>query len=147
MEDQPDKKGIIKALIFAILLAFLGIGILGWQYQRIEKEQIPALEEKIEKKEVEDALDDFMRLRVEKNEAGAMRYLTEGAVEAKERKEFLLIDNFDSYEVLGSEKLAEDRYRYVVKVYEDRGLSDLVEVIILIKISDQYYVDSVQLAG
>ena len=148
MEEQSiDKKGIIKAMSLAILIAFLGIGILGWQYRQLEKEKIPALEEKIEKRSVEDVLDNFMRLRIEKNEAGALRYLTEVSMEQKLQKEFSLIDNFESYEVLKTEKLEQNEYRYIIKVYEEGGISDFVEVIILIKILDKYYINSVQIAG
>ena len=148
MEEQSiDKKGIIKAMSLAILIAFLGIGILGWQYRQLEKEKIPALEEKIEKRSVEDVLDNFMRLRIEKNEAGALRYLTEVSMEQKLQKEFSLIDNFESYEVLKTEKLEQNEYRYIIKAYEEGGISDFVEVIILIKILDKYYINSVQIAG
>lgn len=147
MADQVDKKGILKAMFFALILAFLCIGILGWQYRQIEKEQIPALEEKIEKRSIEDVLDKFMQLRIEENEIGAMRYLTEGAVEQKMQGEFALVDNFTSYQILNSEKINQDKYRYVVKIFEGDGLVDFVEVITLIKILDQYYIDSVEIAG
>lgn len=145
--DGVDKKGIIKAMFFALIIAFLCIGILGWQYRKIEKEQIPALEEKIEKKSTEALLDKFMQLRIEKNETGAMRYLTEGAVEQVNEQSFALVDDFVSYEILQSEKLAQDRYRFVVKTYEQGMTMNFIEVIILLKILDQYYIDSVELAG
>lgn len=147
MASEVDKKGVIKAMTFAILLAFLGIAILGWQYRRIEKEQIPALEEKIEQKSVELVLEKFMRSRIEKNEIEAMFYLTEGAMEQKNKGEFSLLDNFASFQVISSEKIDEDSYRYAVKIFENGGLNSFVEVVSLIKILDQYYIDSVQIAG
>jgi len=147
MESQVDKKGIIKALFFALAIAFLGIGILGWQYRQIESEKIPALEEKIEKRSVEDVLDKFMRARINQDEAMAQRYLTEGSMEQKEQEEFLLIDKFESYEILKTEKLNQDNYRYIIKIYEEDGFNDFIEVIGLIKILDRYYIDSVQIAG
>ena len=148
MADQTlDKKGVLKAMFFAILIAFLGIGILGWQYRQIEKEQIPALEEKIEKRSVEDVLDRFMQARIEKDEASALRYLTEVSMEQKNQGEFLLIDNFASFEVLKTEKFDQDNYRYIIKIYEEDGIGDFIEVINLIKILDRYYINSVQIAG
>ncbi len=147
MENQVDKKGIIKALFFALLIAFLGIGILGWQYRQIEKEQIPALEEKIEKNLAEDVLESFMQARIEKDEIAAQRYLTEGGVEQHLSGEFSLIDGLENYEILQSEKLTDNNFRYIIKVYEEGGVSDFVEVITLIKILDRYYIDSVQIAG
>ena len=134
-------------MFFAILIAFLGIGILGWQYRQLEKERIPALEEKIEKTTAQDVLDKFMQARIEKDEVKALRYLTEASMEQKLQEEFSLVDSFESYEVLKTEKLEQDRYRYIVKIYEEGGLSDFVEVIISIKILDRYYIDSVQIAG
>ena len=147
MDNQVDKKGIIKALFFALAIAFLGIGILGWQYRQIESEKIPALEEKIEKRSVEDILDKFMQARIDQDEIMAQRYLTENSVEQKDQGEFLLIDKFESYEVIKTEKLGQDNYRYIVKIYEEDGLSDFIEVISLIKILDKYYINSVQIAG
>ncbi len=147
ISNGVDKKGMIKTLSFALIIAFLCIGILGWQYRKIEKEEIPALEEKIEQKSTETALDKFMYLRIAKNESAAMRYLTERAVEQKNKEEFSLVNDFKSYEVLKIEKTAEEKYRYLVKIYEEGGLSNFIEVIALIKILGQYYVDSVEIAG
>lgn len=153
MENQPlDKKEIMKAMIFAILIAFLGIGILGWQYHRLEKRQLPLIKEKIEKQKEEiersraqDILDKFMLARIEKNEAQATLYLTERAMEEKLNREFTLINELESYKILKGEKLAENRYQFLVRTYRKDG--DFVEAIILIKILDEYYVDSIRLAG
>jgi len=134
-------------MFLAILIAFLGIGILGWQYRQLEKERIPALEEKIEKRSAEDVLANFMQARIEKNEVVAKRYLTETSMEQKNQGEFLLIDSFENYEVLKTEKLDQDNYHYIIKIYEGGGVGDFVEVINLIKILNRYYINSVQIAG
>jgi len=76
-----------------------------------------------------------------------MHYLTEGAVEQKNRGEFNLVNDFSDYEILNSEKLAEDNYRFVVRIYDGEALSDFIEVVTLIKITDKYYIDSVVIAG
>ncbi len=142
-----DKKGIIKALVFALLLAFLGIGILGWQYRRIETEKIPALEERIEQKTAESTLDKFMNFRIGKNEQAALNYLTEVAMDQKNSNGFSLLGDFKTYEILNQDKLPDGRYRFAVKIYDDDKLNDWVEVIILAKILDQYYIDSVEMGG
>lgn len=148
MFDQAaDKKGIMKAMILALAITFLAIVVLGWQYRRIESQQLPALEEKLEKKTAESALDKFMYLRLENNESGAMLCLTERAAQEKEQKEFKLIDGFKNYDVLNSEKLDDGRFRFIVKIYENQGLADFTEIILLLKVGDKYYIDSVQLAG
>ena len=149
MEEQSlDKKGVLKAMFLAILIAFLGIGILGWQYRKIEGEKIPAIEEKMEQKSVESFLDRFMEYRIDKNEKRAGGFLTERAMEQKLQNKFVLIDNFENYEITKSEKLADNNYRFIVKIIiSEEGTGDFVEVIILTKILDKYYIDSVQIAG
>ena len=148
MEEQSlDKKGVLKAMFLAILIAFLGIGILGWQYRKIEGEKIPAIEEKMEQKSVESFLDRFMEYRIDKNEKRAGGFLTERAMEQKLQNKFVLIDNFENYEVTKSEKLADNNYRFIVKIISEEGTGDFVEVIVLTKILDKYYIDSVQIAG
>lgn len=146
-EKELDKKGIVRALVFALLLAFLGIGILGWQYRRIEKEELPALQEKLEQKSVEAVLEKFMHARIQQSEKGAMDYLTERAVEGASRGEFSLLNDMETYEILSKEKLAEDKYRYAVRISEKGSINDFVEVIILSKIAGQYYIDSVAMGG
>lgn len=152
--DSLDKKGILKVMTFAILIALLGIGILGWQYRQIEKKRIPELEKKVgeqkeemEQKEAEDILDKFISARIGKNENQAALYLTEGGMEQKKQAKFVSVNDFESYEILKTEKLEEDKYRFIVKLYREEGIGEIVEVIILIKILDRYYIDSVQIAG
>ncbi|MFH1423979.1 MAG: hypothetical protein ABIG29_03460 [Candidatus Nealsonbacteria bacterium] len=146
-EQETDKKGIIKALIFALLLAFLVIGVLGWQYRKIETEKVPALEEKIEQKIAESALDKFMYARIGRNEQVALNYLTEVAMEQKNSNGFSLLGDFKTYEILNQDKLSDDRYRFAVKIYDGGRMNDWVEVITLTKILDQYYIDSVEMGG
>ncbi|MFH1575838.1 MAG: hypothetical protein ABIB55_02760 [Candidatus Nealsonbacteria bacterium] len=147
MAEKTDKKGIIKALVFALFLAFLGIGILGWQYRRIESEEVPALEEKLEQKSVEVVLEKFMHSRIQQSEKAVMNYLTERAVEGAATGEFSLLNNMERYEILNSEKLADGRYRYAIKIYEEGEMNDFVEVVIFSKILGQYYIDSVEMGG
>ena len=142
-EDSPlDKKGIIKAMVVAITIAFVGIAILGWQYRRLEKERIPALEQEIEQRDVKDALDSFMQIRIEGKEEQILRYLTERVVEKAAS-----ISRIDSYEVVSIEKIDEDEYRFAVRIYQEGELTGFIEVIRLIKIINRYYIDSIELAG
>ena len=153
--DLPlDKKGILKAMFFALVIAFLGIGILSWQYHRMEKETIPALEEELRRQKEEfqqnlaqDMLNKFMEFRIEKDEARAAGFLTEGAMEQKAQAEFFLIDNFSNYEILKIEKLAPEKYRFIIKLYQEGGMGDFVEAIIVIKILDKYYINSIEMVG
>jgi hypothetical protein len=147
MDQGNDKKGIVKAMVLALVITFAAIAVLGWQYRKIESQQIPALEEKLEKRIAENALDKFMAQRIQKNESGAMLSLTERAADQKDKEEFVLIDDFENYEILSSQKLTEGQFRFIVKIYENNGLYDITEIIILLKVGDKYYIDSVEMAG
>ena len=131
--DSFDKKGIIKAMGIALAAAILGIVVLGWQYNRLEKQQLPALEEKIEQNSAQDVLRRYLETRAD-------ILLTERAMEQKVRGEFVLED-IKFYEILKAEKVAEEQYRFQVKV------GDFTEIIILIKILGSYYIDSIDTAG
>ncbi|MFC1663596.1 hypothetical protein ACFL0A_00485 [Patescibacteria group bacterium] len=147
-------KDVLKALVIAIIVVALGEVILVWQYQRLEEKRIPLIEEKIEKQQEEmeqksakDALDKFISARIDKNEDQANFCLTEGAMDQKMQNEFILVNNFKSYEILKTEKLKEGRFQFLIKLYEKGEMGEIVEVIILTKIIDQYYVDSIEMAG
>ena len=105
----------------ALVAAILGIAVLGWQYNRLEKKQLPALEEKIERNSAQDVLRRFLETRAD-------IFLTERAMEQKSKGEFILEDNVKYYEILKTDKLADDNYQFSVKV------GDFTEIIILTKI-------------
>ena len=63
MPENLDKKGVLKAMSVALVAAILGIAVLGWQYNRLEKKQLPALEEKIERNSAQDVLRRFLETR------------------------------------------------------------------------------------
>ncbi len=118
----------------ALAAAILGIAILGWQYNRLEKKQLPALEEKIEQNSAHDVLRRFLATKAD-------ILLTERAMEQKNQGSFSMDSNANNYEILSAEKIADGTYKFVVKV------GGLTEIITLIKISDVYYIDSIMTAG
>jgi len=156
-EEILDKKGVIKAIIIAALVALVGIIVLGWQYHQIERKRLPAIEkaleeqkEVIEEKTAQDVLRDFMIARISQNKALVNFHITERAEEQARLEEFVLIANFSSYEIMSSEKLDEDEYRFIVKMYYEDIPVELTEIITLIKIpapENKYFIDSVQIAG
>ena len=121
-------------MAIALAAAILGIVVLGWQYQVLEKKRLPALEEKIEQNSARDILERFL-------ETGAGILLTERAMEQKEQGDFFLENGAENYEILRIDKLADGNYRFTVKA------GDFTEVITLTKILGQYYVDSIETAG
>src|SRR3989344_5063580 len=109
MSEEFDKKGIMKAMALALAAAILGIVILGWQYNRLEKRQLPALEEKIEQNSAQDVLRRFLETRAD-------ILLTEKAMEQKVKGEFSLGEKIEPYEILKTEKIAEEEYKFNVRV-------------------------------
>lgn len=137
-------------IILAFLVAFLGIGILSWQYHKIaekSEQEIHSIKETMEQNLAEDVLNKFMEARLEKKEKQAITYFTENAMEQHLKNEFTLIDNFVSFEILKTEKLENTKFRFIVKIQEENENNEVIEVIIITEILDRYYVDSAQIAG
>ena len=134
MLDSLDKKGVLKAMSVALVAAILGIAVLGWQYNRLEKKQLPALEEKIERNSAQEVLRRFLETRAD-------IFLTERAMEQKIKGEFTLEDSVKYYEILKVDKLADGNYKFNVKV------GNFIEIITLTKILGSYYIDSIETAG
>ena len=127
-------KQAIKAIIIAVTLTLASIALLGWQYNRLENEPLPSWEEKIEENSAKNVLKIFLITQSEK-------LLTERAMQQKDLKEFELAENITDYEILKTEKLSEGKYRFMVKI------GDLIYVLKLIKVLDNYYIDRVEIAG
>ena len=118
----------------ALVAAILGIAVLGWQYNRLEKKQLPALEEKIERNSAQEVLRRFLETRAD-------IFLTERAMEQKIKGEFTLEDSVKYYEILKVDKLADGNYKFNVKI------GNFIEIIILTKILGSYYIDFIETAG
>ena len=121
-------------MAIALAAAILGIVILGWQYNRLEKKQLPALEDRIEQNSAQDVLRRFLETRAD-------ILLTERAMEQKIKGEFVLENGIKYYQILKVDKLADETYRFQVKV------GNFTEIITLIKILGSYYIDSIETAG
>jgi hypothetical protein len=146
-----DKNGVWRAMTIAIFTAMAGLVLLGWQYRQLEEKRLPALEKEIQRQEIErtsaqNALERFMSARLNKREAQAALYLTENAAEQERLKEFTLLDDYDSFKILSSEKLAEEEYRFVLEI-RTKSVGTFVEIVTVMKILDNYYINSIQLAG
>ena len=148
-----DKNGVWQAMIIALLLATTGLVVLGWQYRQLEEKRLPALEkeiarqsEEIERRAAQSALERFMSARVNRNEAQATLYMTENAVEQARLGSFALLNDYEGFRVLNSEKLAEEKFLFTVEIHSKTS-GTLVEIITLTKILGNYYIGSVQLAG
>jgi hypothetical protein len=153
IKNNFDKTGTIKAMAIALIVTLAGLAILGWQYQQLEEKRLPALEEElerqkedIEKGEAQRVLEGFMAIRADGNRPMAMLYLTENTAEQEAIGQFELLNNCQSYKVLNFERMSENSFHATVENCLE-GIASFVELIDLLKVSDNYYIDSVLLAG
>ena len=142
--------GAWKAIGIAITILLLGQAVLTWQYYRLQEKQLPRIEEELEaqRQEIEltkadKVLSVFMDIRSGGSEEQVRRYLTERAVE----QEIPSIGLFDSYRIVQTDTLEGDSFRFQVEIQKDDGFVVQLELIIVTKILNTYYIDSVVLAG
>ncbi len=136
-----------------IVATLLVIGALAWQYNKLEEktrkteQEIASLKGTVEQQLAKDVLEKFMNARLGKNENQATLYFTEGAMQQYSQNKFVLIDNFESFEILKAEKLEQTKFRFTVKINTKDQVNYFIEIITLTKILDRYYIDSIQIAG
>jgi len=136
-------------LAVAFLVVIIGIVVLSWQYHKIAEKEIPSLKETIEENNAQNVLEKFMQYRIEGNENQALIYLTENAVAQREQGKFQLINQFESFEIINSQKTDENSYRFAVRIKGEKNNYEVIESIKIIKFLElnKYYIDSVELAG
>ena len=145
------RKSPWQILLLAVVILVVGQLILIWQYRRLEGERLGELEQRqvvveqqMEERAAHDALREYLEARVAGDESKALRYITEqAALELQQGVfEFFGVQN---YEIQEREKLEEGVFRFRVELTRDRLRR--IEIIELLKIGENYYVNSVQLAG
>jgi cell division protein YceG involved in septum cleavage len=147
---NPRSWGAIILAILAVALVAFG---LSWQYKRIAREseeKMSSLEDIVEGSLVQDALDKFMMARINKNESQATIYFTENAMQQLENGEFILVDNFASYQIIEKSKLPDGdfpSFKFVVNLYGENKADSHVEIIVLKEILDSYFVHSISIGG
>lgn len=145
------KNSPLRAILFAVALLVVGEMLLAWQYQRLEKGRLADLEQKVqeqqktmEERDAQGVLEKFLDARTAGDEQRAARYVTEEAMLQRQQGLFEFFGVQD-YKVMKKEKLEEGTFRFQVEIARDH--SKQIELIELQKISGEYYVKSVQLAG
>lgn len=143
----------LKSIILAVVAVAAISAFLSWQYDRMEKSQEgkTSLEDLVEQSSAQKSLDKFMTARVNNDEDQATLFLTERAMAQKNAGDFNLIGNFKDYAILTGKKLPifddEEKYQFAVKISGRSGMDEIIETIILVKILENYYVDSINIAG
>ena len=144
------KNSFIPVLSISFIACFVLIIILSSQYHKLigqEQGEIETIEQTIERIAAKKTLNNFMYARLNKQEDQAKIYFTENTMEQYMENEFVLINGFQSFEILNNEKLEDTKFRYALRIQENDGINNIIETITVIKILDQYYIDSIILAG
>ena len=151
LKDRILNKSPWRAILFAVALLVVGEMLLAWQYQRLEKGRVADLEQKVQEQEhmmeardAQGVLEKFLEARAAGDEQRASRHVTEEAMQQLQQ-ELFEFSGAQDYKILKKEKLGEGVFRFQVEITRD-GLKQL-ELIEVQKVSGEYYVNSVQLAG
>ena len=145
------KNSPLRAILFAVALLVMGELLLAWQYQRLEKGRLADLEQRVQEQQqtmeergAQGVLEKFLEARVSGDEQRASRYVTEEAMQQLQQGLFEF-SGVQDYKISKKEKLQEGMFRFQVEITRDGAKQ--IEIIELLKVSDEYYVNSVQLAG
>ena len=145
------KNSPLRAILFAVVLLVMGELLLAWQYQRLEKGRLSEIEQKLqdqqytlEERAAQDVMEKFLEARMVPDEQRASRYVTEEAMQQLQQGLFEF-SGVQDYKIRKKEKFQEGIFRFQVEITRDGAKQ--IEIIELLKVSDEYYVNSVQLAG
>jgi len=135
------------ALLLAIVLVVVGQLILAWQYQRIERERLPKIEQELAERSAKDSLVVFLEARSAENENRARAFLTEVSVLELELGQFELFFPYDTFEIQSATSLNNIIFKFQVAFFDSRGIIVNLEFIEVSDILGDYYVNSIKIAG
>ena len=140
-----------RAVLLAIGLLVIGELLLAWQYRNLEEGRLSEIEQKLEEQEktleqraAVDAIEGFLEARVAQDERKIVRYVTEETMLQRTQGTFELYGVQD-YEIKKRDQVEEGIFRFQVSILRER--MQQIEFIEVKKILDQYYINSVELAG
>lgn len=150
-DNRFFSKDAWRAVLIALVLVIGGELILAWQYNRLEQKRIPQIEQELqrqreeaEKEKAELVLTAFLDARIAKDSTKITRYITEQAALQRQEGAFEFF-GVQNYEIQERGELGEGAFRFRVELTRDRLKQ--IEIVELVKIGENYYVNSVQLAG
>ena len=153
-EPRFFNKGAWKGVVIAVIAVAASQFVLPWQYYRLEEKRLPVIEQQLaeqrqemERQAAKEAVVLFLDAWKEGDAVLAQRYLTENAVLQEQGGMFSLQQGFSDYAIVKIEKLEKGGFRAQVEKQTEQGLPKQVEVLLVRKILDAYYVDSVEIAG
>ncbi len=142
------KNSYLAVTVFAFLVAILGIWFLSTQYHKINNETNNiSVQEIIEQNSAKNILNKFMAERIDKNQEQAIIFFTENAMEQYSNSKFILISDFTNFEIIKAEKIENEKFRFTIKISEKNKINETIESIIIIKVLDKYYINSIEIIG
>lgn len=135
------------ALLLAIILVVVGELVLAWQYRRLETERLPRIEQELAQRNAKDILIVFLQARIAENENRARAFLTEVSVLELEENQFELFLPFDTFEIQSVTSLNSGSFLFQTAFFNSRGIIVNLELIEIVEILGEYYINSIQIAG
>jgi len=151
LRDRIVQNSAWRVILLAVVLLVVGELLLAWQYNRLESGRIADIEERIEEQQqtievqaARELLRNFLDARIAEDETRIGRYVTEQAMHQRSQGEFELF-GVQNYEIIKSDKLEDTSFRFQVRISRER--LEQIEIIQVMKILEDYYINTVQLAG
>lgn len=165
MKERENSERIFSVILILFLSGFLYLGylylsskneeIISQEVERRlreselerESEEIPSPliteEERAEKK-----LHAFLEARIEKKIEILQNMITEKAQEQIKNPQsgVILLDHFQSYQIIGQEKIQDDEYKFLIKLRDNEN-NEYLESITVKKILDNFFIDSIEIPG
>ncbi len=135
------------ALLLAIVLVIVGELVLAWQFNRLETERLPRIEQELAERNAKDTLIVFLEARLAGNEDRARAFLTEVSVLELEVGQSELLFPFKAFEIQSAASSGNGVFRFQTALLNDRGIMISLELIEVVEILGEYYINSIQIAG
>lgn len=135
------------ALLLAIILVVAGELVLAWQYQRLETERLPRIEQELAERNAKDVLVVFLEARLTENEDRTRTFLTEVSVLELEKGQFELFFPFQTFEIQSVTISDSGAFVFQTAFFNARGIIVNLELIEVVQILGEYYINSIQIAG
>ncbi|MDZ4231760.1 MAG: hypothetical protein U1C72_00730 [Candidatus Pacearchaeota archaeon] len=154
MREKLFQRDAVKAVLLSIALLLVGEAILGWQYNRLEQKRIPQLEAQVAAQQQElarqsaaETLRMFLDARVAGDGGKARSFFTEQAAEDEKNGTFSLVGSFVSYRIEKTDAVSGEEFRFQILLLGPNGSFPTPEIILVKRILDSYYIDSVRVGG
>ena len=138
---REEKFSPLAVVIVSFLAMVLIIQVISWQYKAFFSEETVSFEERVEQVMAKESLRGFLKARIEGNEEKAFSFLTEQAFQ-----QGYPLSGFDDFDILEEEDKGSNSFVFLVKMNSNNG-AEAIELIKVKKITEKYYIDSIERPG